>query len=190
MLVQTPYKLYPDKAFEEKSLSEGLFIAVTHASRIPPHIGMIAGGKYHSLTIKGQEINFPLEAFLKNIRIRKIPSLFIKINSSGFGSDFLLEHFVKNVQRFVKVTANGVTCLSPVRSFFEEVYSVPTQNTRYLFELLPELEKKSLIEHVSSLNITVEEFDLPVYDLETLYAEIEKANREAEQIRKSRIANQ
>lgn len=185
-MLQTSYKLSFTELFDEGNLSEGLYLVVIHASRIPPHIGIIAGGKYHSLTIKGQETDQPLEILMKNIRIRKIPSLFIKINSSLLSDDLLREHVVRNVRQFPKAAADGATCLSPVKLFFEQAFSVSMQNIQYLFELLPKLEEENLLENVSSLNISGEEFELPVYDLKTIYREIDKANREAELIRSSR----
>jgi len=41
----------------ESDLKRGVFIALLHASRIPPHIGLLADAQYHSLHVKGQELN-------------------------------------------------------------------------------------------------------------------------------------
>jgi hypothetical protein len=179
-----PYKITVNTSFNENDLSKGIFIVILHASRIPPHIGIIAGNKYHSLSIKGQEINLPLEAFLKNIRIRKIPSIFIKIKSHPtFSNDYLKEHFIHDIQQFAKVEAGAATCLSPLRSFFEEVYSVSTTDVNFIFELLPRLESNGLIESVAFLFIAEEHFHLPVYDMDQINDGIRQANREAKQIR-------
>ena len=61
-----PYKLNINKTFSEKDLLKGLYIAVIHATRTPPHIGIIADKHYHSLTIKGQNINTSVSTLVKN----------------------------------------------------------------------------------------------------------------------------
>jgi hypothetical protein len=173
---------------QEEDLLKGIYLVVIYASRIPPHIGMIAGKKYHSLTIKGHEINLSPAVLLKNIKIRKTPSLFIRIRPhSTFSSDYLSELFISNVQQFSKVESKGPTCLSPVKLFFEEAYDLPLTQVNYLFELVPELFNKNLIEAAFSLNLEPGRFVLPVYSMDKIYEEINKANKEAQLIRKIKI---
>jgi hypothetical protein len=153
-----------DKAFNEEDLKKGLFIAVIHATRIPPHIGIIADKKYHSLSVKGQDIDVPVETFTRTTQLRKIPSLFIKIKPHNTFSDaYLREHFITNIQQFKRVDVGIATCLSPIKLFFEEVYDVPVKNVSYLYELLPLLESQGLTEHISALYIDPENYSLPVY---------------------------
>jgi hypothetical protein len=145
-------------------LRKGLFIAVIHATRIPPHIGMIADKHYHSLSIKGQDINVPLEVLLKNSRLRKIPSLFIKIKPhSTFSDIYLREHLITNIQQFQRVDIGIATCLSPIKLFFEEVYNVSLKDVDYLYQLLPLLASEGLIETSYSLFVDQENYKLPVY---------------------------
>ncbi|MCW3101906.1 MAG: hypothetical protein JWO09_346 [Bacteroidetes bacterium] len=186
-----PYTLNISKAFQEDELLKGLHLVVLHASRIPPHIGLIAGKSYHSLTIKGHETDHSIEALLKNIRMRKIPSLFIKIKPHPtFSEDFLKEHFIQDVQQFPKVSVGGATCLSPVKLFFEKTYGVPVDDVNYLFELLPVLEQNNMIEQASALNIKEGAFDLPVYDLKQIHSEIRLAEQEAKHIKQSTLKQQ
>jgi hypothetical protein len=191
MYPTVPYTLNIDRPFNEEDLHRGVYLVVLHASRIPPHIGLIAGKKYHSLTIKGQETDQPIDVLLKNIRIRKIASLFIRIKAHPtFSNDFMREHFIEDVQQFPKVEVGGATCLSPVKLFFEKLYELPVSNVSYLFELLPALEQNGLPEHVSALNIEERNFQLPVYDLEQIHSEIRQAQKEAKQIRELPLKQQ
>ena len=147
------YKLKINRQFNESELLKGIYIAVIHATRIPPHIGMIMDKKYHSLSIKGRDINTPVPALIKNSSIRKIPTLFIKIKSHPTFSDiYLREHFITNIEQFDRVDIGVATCLSPIKLFFEEVYNLPMKETNYLYELLPLLYAEGLIDSVSSLN--------------------------------------
>lgn len=176
---EVKYKIKIDKSFDEQDLSKGLFIAVIHATRIPPHIGMIVDKSYHSLSIKGQDINTPIAALVKNSNIRKIPTLFIKIKSHPtFSTIYLREHFITNVQQFERVDVGVATCLSPIKLFFEEVYGVSMKQVNYLYELLPVLESEGLIESISSIHIDKETYLLPVYTNKEINAGIDLVRKE------------
>jgi hypothetical protein len=158
------YKLKIDKQFNESELLKGIYVAVIHATRIPPHIGMIMDKKYHSLSIKGRDINTPVPALIKNSSIRKIPTLFIKIKSHPTFSDiYLREHFITNIEQFDRVDIGVATCLSPIKLFFEEVYNLPMKEINYLYEILPLLFAEGLIDSVSSLNLDQNTYSLPTY---------------------------
>src|SRR3954467_6801083 len=167
------------KEFNEVELSNGVYIVAMHATRIPPHIGLIIDKQYHSLSIKGQDFNTPIKALLKNIEQRKIPSLFVKVKSHPtFSGSYLKEHFILNIQQFPKVDKDIATCLSPIKLFFNEVYDVAMKDVDFLFHLLPSLQEADLIEHATTLFIDESTYQLPVYTKEQLDAEIENARNE------------
>ena len=179
MQTLSPYKLIINKKFREKELLKGLYIAIIHATRIPPHIGIIVDKQYHSLSIKGQNINTSVSALLKNSTIRKIPTLFIKIKPHAtFSEMYLNEHFITNVQQFQRVDTDIATCLSPIKLFFEEVYDVPMKQVNYLYELLPALQKEGLVEHTTSLFIDEEKYTLPFYTSKEINAGIDQVRSE------------
>lgn len=173
------YKLIINKQFKEEELRKGIVIAISHATRTPPHIGMIVDKMYHSLSIKGRDINIPLSALIKNSGIRNIPSVFIKIKPHlTFSDAYLNEHFIANVQAFERVDVGVATCLSPIKLFFEEVYNVPMKDVNYLYQLLPLLESEGLIESISSMNIDETNYQLPVYTTKEIDAGIEQVRKE------------
>lgn len=158
------YKIKFKDQFNETELAKGLYIAIIHATRIPPHIGLVADGNYCSLSVKGQDINTPVSALVKNSIIRKIPTIFVKIKPHPtFSSTYLREHFITNVQLFPRVDIGVATCLSPIVMFFEEVYSIPMKEVNYLYELLPALDSNGLIESASGFFIDNINYRLPVY---------------------------
>lgn len=174
------YTLHINKSFAIEDLQKGLYLVIVHANRIPPHIGIIVDKTYHSLTIKGQEINVPVEALIRNKNQRKIASVFVKIKKHPvFSDNYLKEHFISNVLQFNKVEVGKATCLSPIKLFFEENFAIDTSAVNYVFDLLPQLEAKGLIENVSSLFIDEKEFQLPVYNMEQLNKGIDAAQQEA-----------
>jgi len=172
------YQLNINNQFNKEELLKGLHIAILHATRIPPHIGLIVDKHYHSLTIKGQDINTSVNALIKNSQIRKIPSLFIKIKPhSTFSELYLKEHFITNIQQFQRVDKNVATCLSPIKLFFDEVFDVSMKDINYLYELLPKLESEGLIEQTAALFVD-ENYQLPFYTNTEINAGIEQVRTE------------
>jgi hypothetical protein len=178
MQLTNPYQLNINKQFTEDDLLKGVYIAVIHATRTPPHIGLIINGKYNSLTIKGQDIDVSVAALIKNTTQRQIPSLFIKIKPhSTFSDTYLNEHFITNIQQFPKVAIAIATCLSPVKLFFDEVYNVSMDNINYLFELIPKLNSEGLVENISTLFVDAQKYQLPVYTSTEINQGIEQAKQ-------------
>jgi hypothetical protein len=168
----------------EANLRKGVYAVILHADRLPPHIGVIAGKKYHSLTIKGQETDLSIEALIKNIKIRKIKALFIRISPHPtFSNDYLKEHLVHVIHQFPKVEVGKANCLSPVKIFFEEAYSVSLEKVHFIFELIPELQRMNMTADISSLNIEDDQLELPVYGNQHINEGIELAIKEAKLIR-------
>lgn len=175
----TSFQLIIDKEFDETELLKGVYITVLHAKRIPPHIGLIIDKRYHSLTVKGQDKNVLIEALLKNIRQRKIATLFIKVKQHAtFSNMYMRDHFLTNIKEFPRVDIGVATCLSPVKSFFEEVYGVQMDHVNFLYELLPKLYSEGLIENVSALFTDKETYRLPVYSAKEIDTGIEQVRNE------------
>lgn len=182
-MTNQPFIFNTFKTFDEADLLNGTYIVAMHATRIPPHIGLIIDKQYHSLSIKGQDINTPVRALIKNIEQRKIPSLFVKIKPhTTFSNAYLKEHFILNIQQFPRVDKNIATCLSPIKLFFNEAYDISMEQIEFLFHLLPSLQKVGLIEHTSTLFIDEKTYQLPVYTKEELDHEIENARTESDSI--------
>jgi hypothetical protein len=97
--------------------------------------------QYHSLAIKGRELNVRAEVLLKNISVRKIASVFIRIEKHPvFSNDHLSDCFVEEVKQFERVGGEN-TCLSPVKLFFNEFYAIRKESIELVFDLLEALEK-------------------------------------------------
>jgi len=127
-------------------IKRGIYLVLLHANRVPPHIGMMMDHVYHSLSIKGQELNVSGEALLKNISLRKIPAVFIEIKKHPvFSNAHLGECFAEQVKQFYKVNAEGNTCLSPVKLFFEEFYALDRQKIDLVFDLLAQLNANNFV---------------------------------------------
>lgn len=123
LIANTKYQYHYDVLNEPSVLSKGTWLVLLHASRIPPHIGLMINGNYNSLTIKERELNVKLEALLKIISQKKIETLFVKIiKHQVFSEEFQLLTFQEQPKQFTVVKENEATCLSPIKLFFEEFY--------------------------------------------------------------------
>ena len=125
MISETKYLIPFEDTKDTAVLSKGTWLVVLHASRVPPHVGLMIDGNYNSLTIKERELNVSSEALLKTISKKKIESLFLKIiKHPVFSSDYQLNTFKEQLNQFTVVRQNEATCLSPLKLFFEEFYAI------------------------------------------------------------------
>ena len=133
------------------SLRKGIFLVLLHATRIPPHIGMLFNGQYHSLTVKGRDLDVRVEALIKNVSLRKLPALFIELKDPTAQSiESLSNRFRDQVNQFKRVEAGVATCLSPIKLFMEESWLIDTSKIDYVYELVPLLAEKNITGVVSS----------------------------------------
>jgi hypothetical protein len=178
-----PFSITVNEEITPSAIQRGLFLVIIEAKRIPPHIGVMINGNFSSLTIKGHELNVSSSVLLKNISLRKIPSLFIKIlDHPVFSSAYLDELLQSCIIDHDRVEVNGPTCLFPIRQFFKEGYHVDTKETEYIFHLLPLLIRNGLVVSVYGSNLDIdlrkENFLLPYYTKNEIYGRIEAVRKE------------
>lgn len=165
---QNSYSITLSDNVSIEELSNHSWIVVLHASRIPPHIGILINGSYNSLTIKGHETDIDLAVLLKTIQQKKIETVFIKLKKHPvFSLDYQKEICQLQIRQFTQVKPNEASCLSPVKLFLTEFYAIQLIETELLFELVKRLKQNDYIDKVLSLNIenqiNSKEFYFPLY---------------------------
>lgn len=154
MISETKYLIAYEDCTEPSVLSKGTWLVVLHASRIPPHVGLMIDGNYNSLTIKERELNVSSEALLKMISQKKIETLFLKlVRHPVFSSDHQLNIFQEQLNQFTAVKQNEATCLSPLKLFFEEFYAVKNNKEQLFFDFLEELYQNEYLVQAVGLNV-------------------------------------
>lgn len=150
--------------FDPTLLQKGTWLALLHVQRIPPHVGVIFNGHYHSLTIREKESGIALDALLKTISMRKIKAVFVKIKPHPvFSIEYCEQVFAEILQSSDLVSQNGPTCLTPVRQYFKEFYAV-CESEQLLFEFMQTLQVNDYLEKYMALNIEMPEgLILPLY---------------------------
>lgn len=135
------------------ALQKNSWLVILHASRIPPHVGLMINGNYNSLTIKEREMNVKCEALLKTISQKKIDALFLKLAKHPvFSEDYKLQVFQEQLSQFKAVKQGEATCLSPIKLFFEEFYAIH-KNEQLLFDFVDTLYNNDYITEAIGINI-------------------------------------
>jgi hypothetical protein len=147
-------------------LSNGLFLCVLHANKIPPHIGLSINGLYYSLKAKGKDIALPVNEVFKVIERKKIATLFI-----GLTSEVSKLEIEKVFSEFDKAIAYQSSCLSPLKQLFKMDNGV-----QKLSDFLHEIEERQLINKVYGFCISSEYSQIPDYDLKEIHDRLEKLN--------------
>ena len=173
MIAQSPYTITISDSFNEEVLLKNTWLVILHASRTPPHIGIIVNGNYNSLTIKGHELNINSRVLLKTIQQKKIETVFIQLKKHPvFSSDYQTEICQYYIQQFTQVKVNDASCLSPIKLFLQEFYAIPLIKDELLFQLVERLKQNHYISLTLGLNIENKiednEFSLPMYSNEQL----------------------
>ncbi len=172
-MTQSPYTVDVDTNLSTQFLEKNAWLVILHASRIPPHIGVLINATYNSLTIKGHELNISLAVLQKTIQQKKIETLFIPLKKHPvFSLSYQFEILQYHIQQFTQVN-QSTTCLSPVKLFLQEFYAIPFNENELLFELMERLKQNDYIEKGIALNLkqtltAPQEFTLPMYNITQL----------------------
>jgi hypothetical protein len=157
--------------FTESTLSKGLFICLLHVKRVPPHIGLIIDGKYHSLSIKGIETHVSVAALIKTIQQQKIDSVFLKVETHPvFSADHMTNIFIETLNKYPRIISNEVTCLTPIRDFLNEFYALNSPSNDMIYDVLRRMSTNNFILRAYSLNLSLKNgiLEIPVYTQEEL----------------------
>jgi hypothetical protein len=164
VIAQKIYSIQHSELTDTKVLSKNAWLVILHASRIPPHVGLMINGNYNSLTIKERELNVSQEALLKTVSQKKIEALFIGLKKHPvFSSEHQLNIFQHQLQQFTSVKQGEATCLSPIKLFFEEFYAIKKDESTLLFDFLDILNKNDYVHETFSLNLLTKEFIFNTY---------------------------
>lgn len=140
---------------------------------------MIFNGNYNSLTIREAELNLDCALLLETITRKKIKSVFIKIVPHPvFSLNHQLEMFQEELKKSGFVKQGQATCLSPLKSFFNEFYALNTAPEDLLFDVINQLVANSYIDFAMAANTKTQSgIELPFYTREELGEKI-KAERQ------------
>jgi hypothetical protein len=144
---------------EEQILSQGTFLWIFHAHKIPPHIGISSNGIFFSLKANGKDERVNFQKVLNIIHTKKIATLFVEFTGNQIETIEIEDVF----KRFSKAITGESTCLTPV---VECVLSEPRD--LILKELLKLLVEKKYMGTVFSLHLDENYRGIPDYSREEI----------------------
>jgi hypothetical protein len=158
-----------------------VFLILLYANRIPPHLALSVNGKLFTLTVKGANVDGPLEPLLKLIKQKRIETLFIRLEVPAL---FTPEDLRKEIRTFTlaypRVGEGIATCLNPIKDFCGEIYDPASRNVNFIFDLLPILQENGAANECYEMNLgpllSGNEFSIMKYTMQDIYEGIKKAN--------------
>jgi len=143
-------------------------LVVIKADTIPPHIAVLYQKEYYSLEYNGYYIR-PVDQLLKYIHVKKVQTLFFKINSDiKIGPGIFFEKF-QNM-------SGEITCLEPVKEFCNQNFHPESKNQQFIYQLIPFLIKNNVFSDVRHCYLTDSEepitFSFPEYSKKEIFAHI------------------
>jgi len=173
------HKVIPieDGAGDSRISDKGIYISILNATHRPPHLVLVVKGLAYSISVSGFKSENKLQDLIRLIFAKKIKTLFIELVPVYFKEDdnLLINKFVSICH---SVELGKVTCIYPIKEFCKLAYNVDISKVDFIFDLLPILEKNSLIKNRLALNMNDDvingTFNLRSYNLSTVLKRIEK----------------
>ena len=135
------------------TLQTGFFLCVLHADKIPPHVACLVDGQFFSLKVNGKDESIDVTSLLKALSLKKVPTLFVRINKIITCSEVL-----RSYENYSAIQVGKNTCLSPVIDLFE-----CGDRVKKLSDLLRLLQEQSLLKEVFKLHLNEDYTTLPYY---------------------------
>jgi hypothetical protein len=121
------------RAVVEAIYQNDAILWISHADKIPPHIGISMNGRYYSWKAKGLDFEIDVAVLQKSIDLLQLPSIQIVLNFRL--SEDRLKIIFTEMENLPKVN-----CYSPIKKAFELGDDLP-----YIYSMLAYLEEQGSI---------------------------------------------
>ncbi len=131
-----------------ENLEQGFYLCLIATDKIPPHIALIANGKYYSTSVRGVKIGVDYKTLMKIIHQKETPTLFIQLSvKPNFG---VLD---KAYSKYPKLSEEE-SCLFPIRDYFKKE-KITTEHWEFVFNAVDDLLHKNKV--IGSSHLYMEE---------------------------------
>lgn len=154
-------------------LESGTYIVLVNITQPPPHLVLLNDGLCYGLHQTGKQSGEPAAAFLRHLRRRSLPSIFVnwQLPSPHHAAAALQQIMAV----YTRVEVGKTSCLVPIRRLAEEQGLPVAAQCKFIFELLPLLQSAGQLHECYSLNYSEKTFELPVYSAADVDAAIARA---------------
>lgn len=171
--------------------NDGIYISILNATNTPPHLVMVVKGLAYSLSVSGFKTDRKLQDLIRLIWAKEIKSLFIELVSPRClmeDCNAVINSLVSTCQ---SVKLGEVTCIYPIKEFCKVFYNLDISRVDFIFDLLPILERRSLIKSKQALHMNDDiisgAFSLRTYGMEEIHNMIEDINDRTHSLLKDKI---
>ena len=153
-------KIHLNNEISEDSLDKITGILLSGLNFKPPHLSLVINGQYYSCSANSVKSNISFRRIYNSLKKRKYLMLFCELNLSI--------SFIKarNIFQNYGVLKENNTCLGPIKKTIESELKSNIQ-ADFIFELLPFLETKKLVNSYFHFGLKTETndnyFHLPRY---------------------------
>lgn len=143
------------------------YLVLFYVNKIPPHLGIVSGNKYYSITIKYVENGLKSDYILKLIQKKKIPTLFVELHKD------ISEQVKSKFNTLEKINLKGTSCLKPIREIFD------VKNANVIFDVLDYFDENRISYNVLSNNIAKIDYEIERYSRENVLNRIKELKQNA-----------
>lgn len=174
------FPIVVNEALPEAGINGKFFLFLFRATRIPPHIGLIFNGKVYDITLVGPNLGTDAAEFITTVKKKYTKTLFLELNKPNFSATKVETTLLEAMKKFNTVSQEN-SCLSPVKTAFNQLFDIQMESVNYIFDLIPLLHQKNIIQHVFHLNLerNLQEntFYLQIYNQNDIQQSIKALNR-------------
>ncbi len=141
----------------DELLNFGIYLHIVNATTIPPHLVLSINGKVFSLSTKGPVLDGNMEQNLRFLKYKKVKTLFVKLKLPPLVTQEDLLHKIRMItSAYPRVDVGVATCLTPIKDFCKKIYETDASGVQLIFDLLPRLSDKELVEDVFHLHLAAD----------------------------------
>jgi len=174
------FPIIVNEKLPETGIDDNFFLFLFRATRIPPHIGLIFNNKVYDITLVGPNLGTDAVTFISTVKKKYTKTLFIKLNKPNFSATEIETTLMEAMKKFNNVSHEN-SCLSPIKTAFKQLFDIQMDEVNYIFDLIPLLHQKNIIQHVFHLNLerNLQEntFYLQTYNQNNIQQSIKALNR-------------
>ncbi|MBN8703988.1 MAG: hypothetical protein J0M08_13050 [Bacteroidetes bacterium] len=172
------YTIRNINSVDESIFEHGVFLVLLNVAKTPPHLALIANGKWYSLDTNGPTINGDTRLLLKLIQQKQLKTIVVGLSSKNIIGENITTSIAKVMEKYTRVDIHIATCFTPIKEFCGSFYNIKTDTIDFVYDLLPVLEQQNYITGVYEINLssnlTNKSFQLKKYSMEDVFDSIRK----------------
>ena len=152
-------------------LEKGFYLCLIATDKMPPHIALIASGKYYSTSVRGVKLGVDYKTLIKIIEQKQTPTLFIQLDVEP--------NFISLNNAYAKYPklSENESCLFPIRDYFRNEGET-NEYWNFVFNAVDDLLAKDKVVRSYEMNMTTlikeNSFQLMEYTKEDIIALIKE----------------